>query len=371
MVRPQLFTTNSPQHKADQSVPFVGKPRIEWIDIAKGVGIALVSFGHLRNGDGQSVWLPALDELISAIYLFHMPLFYLLGGLTFSMRGGFKSFLIRKVKTLLVPYYIFSLYFLAKPFAILLIPSLRETFQTDHDYGIAHQFYDVLIAGNGLWFLMAFFVGEVIMYGLVTLTGKRKNVLIAIGTLLTVSSFYCSTYLPDLQLPFQLLAGVEVAGFMCFGLVLRYWFMGIARTQALWMCLVGLILFGMIAVAVVENKVPSIIRWAALSLAAFLGSAVIIFLCITLQTNKLFACIGRDSLVYYTLNALTLNVVKVGIFRALHIDATTWPFMFQIGGGLQLLHLHSCCSISKIYSYNAICGGQSGNCRGMHDNLHK
>lgn len=339
MVRPQIFTANSPQHKADQSVPFVGKPRIEWIDIAKGVGIALVSFGHLRNGDGQSVWLPALDELISAIYLFHMPLFYLLGGLTFSMRGGFKSFLIRKVKTLLVPYYIFSLYFLAKPFAILLIPSLRETFQTDHDYGIAHQFYDVLIAGNGLWFLMAFFVGEVIMYGLVTLTGKRKNVLIAIGTLLTVSSFYCSTYLPDLQLPFQLLAGVEVAGFMCFGLVLRYWFMGIARTQALWMCLVGLILFGMIAVAVVENKVPSIIRWAALSLAAFLGSAVIIFLCITLQTNKLFACIGRDSLVYYALNALTLNVVKVGIFRALHIDATTWPFMFQIGGGIAVTAL--------------------------------
>lgn len=31
--------------------------RIKWIDIAKGIGIMLVSFsfGHLRNGDGQSV----------------------------------------------------------------------------------------------------------------------------------------------------------------------------------------------------------------------------------------------------------------------------------------------------------------------------
>lgn len=46
------------------------KARIEWIDIAKGMGIVLVSFGHLRNGDGQSVWLPALDVLVSAIYLF-------------------------------------------------------------------------------------------------------------------------------------------------------------------------------------------------------------------------------------------------------------------------------------------------------------
>ena len=43
------------------------KTRIEWIDIAKGIGIVLVSFGHLRNGDGQSVWLPALDTLISCL----------------------------------------------------------------------------------------------------------------------------------------------------------------------------------------------------------------------------------------------------------------------------------------------------------------
>lgn len=137
-----------------------GSKRVEWIDVAKGVGIVLVSFGHLRNGDGESVWLPTLDAPIDAIYLFHMPLFFLLGGLTFSRRGGFKAFLARKAKTLLVPYYVFSLYFLAKPFAILLIPSMRATFQTSHDYGIAHQFLDVLVMGNGLWFLMAFFVGE-------------------------------------------------------------------------------------------------------------------------------------------------------------------------------------------------------------------
>lgn len=68
--------------------------RVEWIDIAKGLGIVLVSFYHLSNGDRQSAWLPGLTALISAIYLFHMPLFYFLGGLTFSRRGGFKAFLI-------------------------------------------------------------------------------------------------------------------------------------------------------------------------------------------------------------------------------------------------------------------------------------
>ena len=51
-----------------------GSKRVEWIDVAKGVGIVLVSFGHLRNGDGESVWLPALDAPIDAIYLFRSPL---------------------------------------------------------------------------------------------------------------------------------------------------------------------------------------------------------------------------------------------------------------------------------------------------------
>ncbi|KFI73495.1 Acyltransferase [Bifidobacterium minimum] len=145
------------------------KKRVEWIDVAKGLGITLVSFGHLSNGDGQAVWLPALDGLITAIYLFHMSLFYFLGGLTFSRRGGFKAFLVRKAKTLLVPYCIFSLYFVAKPIAVILLPALSGAFRSSHDYSnVGTQLFDVFIMGNGLWFLMAFFVAEVIMYGVTT-----------------------------------------------------------------------------------------------------------------------------------------------------------------------------------------------------------
>lgn len=325
------------RHRVNQSTPLpVKTTRIEWIDIAKGVGIALVSFGHLRNGDGQSVWLPALDGLISAIYLFHMPLFYLLGGLTFSMRGGFKSFIIRKVKTLLVPYYVFSLYFLAKPFAILLIPSLRTTFQTNHNYGIVHQFYDVLVAGNGLWFLMAFFIGEVIMYGLIMLAGKSRFALTTFGMLLVVGSFCQSTYLPDFRLPFQLLTGIKVAGFMCLGYVLRNFFKRITQKQALMICLFSTFGFTVVAVLVIENNISNLIGCVLVLLAAFLGIAVIVFLCIAISSNKLFASIGRNSLVYYSLNALTLNIIKMGIFRVLHIDVTTWSFILQLGMGIVL-----------------------------------
>lgn len=311
-----------------------GSKRIEWIDVAKGVGIVLVSFGHLRNGDGESVWLPALDVPIDAIYLFHMPLFFLLGGLTFSRRGGFKAFLARKAKTLLVPYYVFSLYFLAKPFAILLIPSMRATFQTSHDYGITHQFLDVLIMGNGLWFLMAFFVGECLMYGLTSLTDDGR-VLAAIGMAFVILSTFVSSQTGWPALPFQIAAGVKAAGYMCVGYVLKEWLKAIPRGRAGVSSACAAVVFLTLAVPAVVGIVPDGPALLAASVAAaFLGTFAVIWLCIAVGSCRMLAYIGRYSLVYYALNALTLNLVKIGLFRVIGIDVASTPWFSQLLAGL-------------------------------------
>ena len=63
--------------------------RLEWIDIAKGVGIILVVVGHTGRGL-SAVYFPDgtgfLQSMDKAIYAFHMPLFFLLSGITFGMR---------------------------------------------------------------------------------------------------------------------------------------------------------------------------------------------------------------------------------------------------------------------------------------------
>lgn len=51
------------------------KNRVEWIDIAKGIGIILVTIGHTRlPGTVVGMWLTQ----------FHMPLFFILAGLCFD-----------------------------------------------------------------------------------------------------------------------------------------------------------------------------------------------------------------------------------------------------------------------------------------------
>ena len=83
---------------------------------------------------------------------------------------------------------------------------MRATFQTSHDYGITHQFLDVLIMGNGLWFLMAFFVGECLMYGLTSLTDDGR-VLAAIGMAFVILSTFVSSQTGCLHYPSRLWPG--------------------------------------------------------------------------------------------------------------------------------------------------------------------
>lgn len=69
--------------------------RMDWLDMAKGYGIILVMIAHLCE------WTP----VGSVIYSFHIPLFFLLSGYLFSIRGSFPEFLKKKAQGMLVPYF--------------------------------------------------------------------------------------------------------------------------------------------------------------------------------------------------------------------------------------------------------------------------
>lgn len=60
--------------------------RIEWIDVAKGIGILAVILGHCSLSR-QIAW---------TIYSFHMPLFFIIGGLFFRNNMTLNVLLLRK-----------------------------------------------------------------------------------------------------------------------------------------------------------------------------------------------------------------------------------------------------------------------------------
>lgn len=113
--------------------------RNENLDICKGIGIVFVVLGHI-------VTIPYFHELV---YGFHMPLFFILSGMCLHLKRDFKTFLVIKVKSLLVPFFYFSF------LEILLLIIVKRNFS------ISFVYPEI---GHVLWFLPVLFLSLLLAY---------------------------------------------------------------------------------------------------------------------------------------------------------------------------------------------------------------
>lgn len=130
----------------------MGKERIHYIDVAKGLAILIVVLGHCAVttiGDHS--------RLFYTIYAFHMPFWFFLSGMLYNSKD-WQSFFSGKVKALLLPYLFFF---------ILNIFSYQVLNHTDH-----LQLFQFVRFG-GLWFLLALFYVVISYYVLDTYCFKK------------------------------------------------------------------------------------------------------------------------------------------------------------------------------------------------------
>ena len=134
------------------------KKRIEWIDTLRGFAMFLVIWGHCqKNGTFIRKW----------IYSFHMPLFFLISGLTFgeSDKLPFKTFFKKKVKGLLLPY-------LALNVVCYILDILYYKVGIISNFSFIKSFLGVFYSSNRVlpipcgpsWFLVSLFIVEMIFY---------------------------------------------------------------------------------------------------------------------------------------------------------------------------------------------------------------
>jgi fucose 4-O-acetylase-like acetyltransferase len=127
--------------------------RIEYIDVAKGIGIFLVVLGHNQI----KATLPALAAFI---YTFHMPMFFLLSGMFFKANMGFFELLRRRFHTLLQPYLVIILLMYITAFLFS---------ETQSSLILLHLAKAAYASGNyldwaQLWFLPALFAVNIFVY---------------------------------------------------------------------------------------------------------------------------------------------------------------------------------------------------------------
>ncbi len=155
--------------------------RMEWIDTLKFLGILFIVIGHLG---------PTSGKLYNFVFLFHVPLFFFVSGLFHRQNKGFISFLNKKTKSLIIPYFILSLvscivYFLRFP-------------QTQKGYldtisAVIFGIRNTTFYAEGLWFFPCLFIMSVFFE--ILLISTKRNLIITSLTVLIM--YYCISVIPD------------------------------------------------------------------------------------------------------------------------------------------------------------------------------
>ncbi len=212
------------------------KPRLDWLDIAKGIAIILVIVGHTVEN---------LSPLRHVIFSFHMPLFFILAGYTFKTKPMGQT-LSSSLARLIVPYIMlffvwqFTHYFMNHD-AVALHDIADYALMFFFASGVYNPQLGIEPVGMS-WFLVALFSARIMMNATQTLLEKKNVPYLAQGIL--YAALGCAGYFIGCQahvfLPLSLDVSLIAMFMMWVGYVAKR--TDFMRTFALrwWMVLIAL-----------------------------------------------------------------------------------------------------------------------------------
>lgn len=218
--------------------------RLDYIDIAKGLGMLTIIWGHIVTYGFTN----------SFVYAFHIPLFFFLSGCVFNRTkyASYKEFLIKKVKSLLIPYVIFSflswgIYVLYE--CIILNGSFKDCIQPLLQTFIAQGSGGYLTHNVPLWFISCLFIVENIYW---FLSKYKVRIILTVIILCAIVGYFMNTqsYAINIihginltELPWNIEVALSALIFYAIGslLINKYSHERIIKTitdkRALWICL--------------------------------------------------------------------------------------------------------------------------------------
>lgn len=178
------------------------------LDIAKGIAIILMMYGHLR----YTIW--NMDTVYCWIYSFHMPLFIYITGLLTNVKRGQKTVQIwAKIKKILVPYVIWN----------VIGYVINNILQLDNR--TVGQFIHGLIVGDNLnsnlptWYLLSFcWIAAFSVYILPLLNTVKKLI---IADAVAVILVLCMPFFSGMQDYFRIKGVIALAPFFITGYLLK------------------------------------------------------------------------------------------------------------------------------------------------------
>lgn len=293
------------------------------VDAARGLTILLVVIGHVVARDldvpaGNAWYLDVKD----AIYLFHMPLFMALTGITFALSlprfaawAEVARFSLGRVEKLFVPYVFFGL--------LVLVGKVVASHWLHVDYpvqALAGEIYELLfIPGTSvarfLWFIYVLSIYILLVPALFQLFGRRPLLLFVVGVALQFADWpkFLMLYRVAEYLPF-------FAGGMLLWTGRELWLRVAPRLA--WPATV---LFAGLLVMSLWQDVP---KWLA---GAISVPAVLAWMqAVPAAPRAWLVTLGRASLAIYLMNTIAIGLTKGLLLKLLPWHGINFLLYFPV-----------------------------------------
>jgi fucose 4-O-acetylase-like acetyltransferase len=289
------------------------------LDAARGLAILLVVLGHVvaRDLPADNLWYVRVKH---AIYLFHMPLFMALAGVSFALSlprlvawADVVRFSLKRIERLFVPYLAFGLIVIAGK---LVAARYVAVDNPGGDSALVELFVRPTHSGvSFLWFIYVLSIYLVIVPALFQVVGRRPMLLLIAGVALGVIGW------PEL---FMLDSVVAYLPFFAGGMLLWMYREVWARPSAslLWLTTLGFA--ALLAIAQCQEVPKWLVGAASLlpvlgwmhRLPAMLASGL--------------AALGRASFAIYLMNTIAIGIAKGVLLLGMPWDGCNFLVFFPV-----------------------------------------
>ena len=307
-----------------KSAPDTAARRIAFVDVAKGITMVTVVWLHLGHSPERF------------LNLFFMPLFFFLSGMFFNTEGGFRNFLRRKSKALLLP-------LLTGTILGLLVEWLVYDFSDWDD--IPGRYYNFTLLGNvPLWFIVSLYWSMLIVYCVERFLPHRQKCRLTIYCLLSLAGYAISLF----RIHNTLFIGnaLLTLPFFVIGFQWRdHW------KSARWLSIPGLVLSIAILAVAIWKFVPTNIHWCIYHrfyFPSFIAAAAGIYLILSLSLLLLRVC--RCRLLLW-LGASTIFIL---VLHCLFVPTLTDVLHDGLPDGLHPI-IHDACFLIAALILSCLC----------------
>ena len=195
--------------------------RISWLDVAKGLGIFFIVWGHVLRTGHFRIYL----------YAFNVTLFFFLLGYTFKYGGSLMEFFKKRFLRTMVPYYIWAV------ISIIIFISMRKFLAfdvTNASMSLWKNLVGMIYANSRtiymrwnlpLWFIPCMNLTLVMVWLLECIKQKRiktseEKVRIGVCLFLAIAGLIMQRTI-DIKFPFQFESAVLMTSFVELGLIFK------------------------------------------------------------------------------------------------------------------------------------------------------